>query len=236
MVRSFQIADGVIAHGEGKGLRFNPSGENAGYALGTTEPGVQETLTRLLASGRTFYDVGANVGFFSLIAARRVGPSGRVYAFEPLPDNAEALIHNVELNALENVEVIQAAVSAHPGQALLAVTEESVQAHLAEIETQVPTMQTIEVEVTSIDAEVAAGKPPPDVVKIDYEGAELAVIEGMRATLAEHRPALVCELHGTHAEVCDFFEPLDYRLGIVESVASIRTHVGPLHLIAEPEG
>jgi FkbM family methyltransferase len=233
-VRSIQVSDGVIAHGEGRGLRFNPAGGNPGYVLGTTEPGVQEALRKRLGPGSTFYDIGANVGFFTLIAARRIGLQGRVYAFEPLPDSARALAHNVALNELGNVEVVQAAVGARPGRAGLAVTEESVQAHLVEFETHVPALVTIEVDVTAIDTEVAAGRRAPDVLKIDVEGAELAVLEGMRRTLDAHRPTLICELHGTNEEICDFLEAFDYRLDTVEGAASIRAHEGPLHLIAEP--
>jgi len=97
-VRSRQVSDGLIAHGEGEGLRINPGGANPGYALGTTEPGVQQALAELLEPGMTFYDVGANMGFFSLIAWRRVGPHGRVRSFEPLPESARTLRHNVALN------------------------------------------------------------------------------------------------------------------------------------------
>jgi FkbM family methyltransferase len=234
IVRSRQVSDGVIAHGPGKGLRFNPGGANPGYVLGTTEPGVQQALVDLLEPGMTFYDVGANMGFFSVIAARRVGPGGRVRSFEPVPGSARTLRHNAALNAAENIDVVEAAVGAHPGRAALAVTAESVQAHLAEIDTHVPAVETIEVEVTSIDAEVAAGRPAPDLVKIDVEGAELTVLEGMLTTLEEHAPFVICELHGTNAEVCDFFEQLDYQLDSLEEVADVRTFDGPLHLVAEP--
>jgi FkbM family methyltransferase len=229
-VRARQVSDGVIAHGAGKGLRFNPGGANPGYALGTTEPGVQKALIDLLEPGMTFYDVGANMGFFSLIAWRRVGQHGRVRSFEPLPESARTLRHNVALNRAENVEVVEAAVGAEPGRAQLAVTAESVQAHLAEIDTDTPTIGVVNVDVTAIDAELAAGRPTPDVVKIDVEGAELRVLAGMRETLEQHRPALICELHGTAPEVCDFLEALGYRLDALEQVKSIRTHDGPLHL------
>lgn len=86
--------------------------------------------------------------------------------------------------------------------------------------------------MTAVDAELAAGRPAPDVVKIDVEGAELGVLEGMRETFQQHRPTLICELHGTAPEVCDFLESLGYRLEALETVESIRWHVGPLHLRA----
>jgi FkbM family methyltransferase len=179
VVRSIQTEDGVIGHGAGVGLRFNPAGANPGYVFGTTEPVMQAEIAELLAPGLVFYDIGANVGFFSLIAARCVGADGAVYAFEPLPANADALAHNVAINGFENVELVRAAVSRGPGRAELAVTASSVQAHLADVDTGVPTVSTTTVDVTSVDAAVRSGLRPPDVVKIDVEGAELAVLEGM---------------------------------------------------------
>jgi len=229
-----QVSDGVIAHGRGKGLRFNPGGANPGYVLGTTEPGVQQALVELLEPGMTFYDVGANMGFFSMIAWRRVGLDGRVVSFEPLPESARTLRHNVVLNDAQNVEVVEAAVAAQPGRAELAVTAESVQAHLAEIDTDAPTLGLVDVDVTTIDAELAAGRSAPDVIKIDVEGAELAVLEGMRGAFHRHPPKVICELHGTNAEVCRYFEELGYRLDTVEKVADVRSHHGPVHLVAEP--
>jgi FkbM family methyltransferase len=234
-VRSMQLSDGVVVHGEAQGLRFNPAGTNPGYALGTSEPFLQTALADLLRTGMTFYDIGANVGFFSVLGAHLVGPSGSVHAFEPLPANARALAHNVELNGFTNVALVEAAVGREPGQTQLAVTAESVQAHLASIAADVPTLRTIDVALTTIDDEVAAGRPAPQLVKIDVEGAELAVLEGMTATLEEHKPVVICELHSTHAEVFDFFDGRGFRLGTLEGVVeSIRTHAEPLHLLAEP--
>lgn len=234
--RSLQTTDGVIAHGEGRGLRINPAGANPGFVLGTSEPDVQQAIVRLLEPGMTFYDVGANVGFHALIAARRVGPEGRVHAFEPLPRNAAALAHNVALNDLDNVEVIEAAVGARPGRAALAVTAESVQAHLVEVDTGVGTVETREVSVTSIDAEVIAGRPAPDVVKIDVEGAELLVLYGMVGTLEAVGPTLICELHaaepGANDEACDLLEHLGYRLEPLLPGGPIRDSDHPVHVCA----
>jgi hypothetical protein len=107
-----------------------------------------------------------------------------------------------------------------------------VQAHLAEIDTGTPTLGVVDIDVTAIDAELASGRGAPDVVKIDVEGAEVQVLEGMRETLERHRPALICEVHGTAPEVCDFLESRGYQLNALEAVESIRYHDGPLHLCA----
>src|SRR5438132_1248238 len=94
--------DGTIPHGVGRGLRFNPGSANAGYLLGTSEPAMQKALLRILRPGMYVYDVGANVGFITVLAAKLVGSAGRVVAFEPVATNAEQIEHNVRLNAFAN--------------------------------------------------------------------------------------------------------------------------------------
>src|SRR5580658_10208738 len=93
----------TIARGQGRGLRFNPAGTHPGYALGTSEPEIQELLAANVKPGSVMWDVGANVGFLTLIAARLVGPNGQVVAFEPLPSNCEAIRRNLALNQMGNV-------------------------------------------------------------------------------------------------------------------------------------
>src|SRR4051794_28059404 len=84
----------VILRGAGKGLKFNPGGSNPGYALGTSEPFVQDALVSLVKPGMTAFDIGANVGFLAVILARLVGAGGRVVCFEPLENNAEMIERN----------------------------------------------------------------------------------------------------------------------------------------------
>src|SRR4051812_19476111 len=85
----------VIAKGPARGLKIDPTGAHPGYALGTSEPVLQQALVNPLRSGGVFYDLGANVGFFTLLASRLVGPGGSVVAFEPDAQNAAALRENV---------------------------------------------------------------------------------------------------------------------------------------------
>src|SRR5262245_37305997 len=77
-----------IQRGPVRGLRFNCVASAAGFVLGTHDPEVQFVLSRLLGPGMTSYDIGANVGFTALLAARQDGEDGRVLCFEPLPANA----------------------------------------------------------------------------------------------------------------------------------------------------
>jgi FkbM family methyltransferase len=199
---------------------------------GTLEPPVQEALRRLLAPGAVFYDVGANVGFFTILGARLVGAEGRVIAFEPVPACARAVASNIALNDFAHAEIREQAVGAASGSARLLVVGEASWSHLASTGRHADVRAEIDVSVVSIDELVAAGEiPPPDVLKIDTEGAELQAIEGMRETIARRRPAIVCELHDTNAEFCALMDELGYvttNLDGPEPVAS----AGPVHALA----
>jgi FkbM family methyltransferase len=183
--------DVTIPMGAAAGLRFNSADSVCGYTHGTPEPDVQEALAHELSPGMVVYDIGANIGFFTMIAARAVGPQGRVLAFEPLPENVRWLRHNVDINDFGQVEIVEAAVGAREGTAAFESGNTAVWARISDTGEH-------EVRVLSIDDGIAAGSlPVPDVVKMDIEGAEVDALDGMRETLARHRPTVIVELHDT---------------------------------------
>lgn len=205
-----RAADGARWHGEirtvlrgpGAGLLIRSELGSANYAEGINELPVQQAITGVLQSGACFYDIGANVGFFSLLAARSVGPSGRVIAFEPVPGIARTLQANVQLNRFANIEVLTTAVGAESGHVPLHVTRHP---GGATIVASVPTdevAEVVETEVVTIDALLATGRvnTPPDVVKIDVEGNELDCLLGMGDTISTHHPVLLIELDDASAE------------------------------------
>jgi FkbM family methyltransferase len=194
----------VIPRGGLAGFSFVTGGGQPEYALGASEPAVQATLDRCIGSGDVLYDVGANVGFFTLLGSRRAGATGCVYAFEPVEVNVQALRRNLELNAVGNVEVHQTALSNAVATVRMALGRDQATGHLAETGEDL-----IVVPCTTIDAFVAAGHRPPSVVKIDVEGAEDLVLAGMRATLRERRPLVLCELH---------HQPQDPRLEVIGEI------------------
>jgi FkbM family methyltransferase len=201
---------------------------------GTLEPPVQEALRRLLAEGDVFYDIGANVGFFTLVGARLVGPAGRVVAFEPVPWCASAVGRNIELNGFDHAQIRAEAVGAVDGSARLLVVGEASWSHLESTGRHADVRDEIDVAVASIDSLVAAGTiPPPDVMKIDTEGAELQAIEGARATIAEHRPAIVCELHDTNEAFVALMDELGYVTTNLDGPAAVAA-AGPVHALAQP--
>jgi FkbM family methyltransferase len=201
---------------------------------GELETPVQEAFRRRLTAGDVVFDVGANVGFLSLVAGAIVGPTGRVVAWEPVPASADAVRRNAAVNGMDWVEVREAAVGAEPGtQTLLEVDEQS-WSHLADRGRHPRTNVERAVRVEALDPLVASGElPPPRLVKIDVEGSEVAVLPGMRRILEEHRPDLVVELHATNDEVADLLEPLGYALENLDGPAPIRD-AGPVHVLATP--
>jgi FkbM family methyltransferase len=209
-----------IPQGHAGGLRFEmrhlplSHAHLGSIAFGNLETGVQEAMVRHLGRAGVFYDIGANLGFFSLLAAHLVGlEQGLVYAFEAAPDNARAIQENAELNGIRNVTVIDKAVSSRSGMGRLQVVDDQSWSKLEEYGEHPYTERVIDVELVAIDDLLRAGElSPPTVVKIDVEGAEIAVLDGMRETLERHQPAVICELHGTHDAFLTTMAALGYRL------------------------
>jgi FkbM family methyltransferase len=196
------------------------------------EPKVQRTLRAIIRPGGVFLDIGANVGFFTILGARLVGESGSVVAFEPEPRNVAALRDNVALNSFANVTVVAAAVSNSTGTAALDVPHRAT-ARLLPGDYGDP--NELQVATTSIDGYLS--RHPglvPDVIKLDVEGHEHAVIDGMRETLARFRPTVVCELHRTNVQVESAFDRAGYRTTVVDSPGSIAEAPGWAHVLAVP--
>jgi FkbM family methyltransferase len=199
--RTGLLAPPTITVGPGAGLRFDPGPSNADYASGDNELPVQQALAEHLQPGCVFYDIGANVGFLTVIGARLVGPSGSVFAFEPVASNAELVRRNCGRNGFAQVRVLEKAVSNRCGSGLLNLAAYSGGAALASVEAPPDPAGSQSVDLITIDAAIQQlGLPPPHLVKIDVEGAELEVLEGMAATAAGHRPVVVVEVDAASPE------------------------------------
>lgn len=236
---------GLLQRGEvgvvgnlGLGLRFParslpPSHAQTRQLLrGELEIPVQEALRRSLPAGGTLWDVGANIGFFSLLGARLVGPAGHVIAWEPVAEIA-ALIEEAALRSELEVEVRAEAVAARVGRERLLVSTERSWSHLASRGNTEGT-HVVEVPVTTLGAALAAGTPPPDVVKLDVEGSEGDVLRGARELLATHGPRLVIELHDTATEVCDLLDAAGYVAERLDGPGAPRDAPPHAHLLARP--
>jgi FkbM family methyltransferase len=190
---------GSIRRGVGRGLQIDATGSNVGYLLGTAELPEQNWLSANLNAGDTLYDLGASIGFFTLIAAKIVGPTGRVWAFEPLPDSVTRLRKNLDLNAFQNVTVVPCAVSDHSGSGRMVGIANRARLDVAETE------ESANVSVTTIDAwRSETDAAPPTVIKIDVEGAEIDVLRGAEETIAESLPLLLIEVHWLGPDFVDY--------------------------------
>jgi FkbM family methyltransferase len=162
---------------------------------GGGEPEVQAALVQHLRPGMTFYDVGANIGFFSLLAARIVGKTGRVVAFEADPEVAARLREHAARNEFGWLRVEEKAVWSEPRSVFFERTNpaESPDRGLGHV-VQGDAGEAIRVEAVSLD-EFAKRGASPDFVKCDVEGAEVHVFSGAERVLREMRPAILCEMH-----------------------------------------
>jgi len=228
--------DAVILRGAGEGLRFNVARSHSGFILGNHEPEVQELLESVLKPGMTYYDVGANVGFFAMIAARLLGPSGHVVCFEPLPDNAKQIEYNARLNAFSNVAVRCEALGGSNRTEVFNTSAEPTWGMLSTVgKAPVQASGQITVEVRTLDSLCnAGGLPHPDLMKIDIEGAEVEALNGALATLGTARPILVIELHRTNEAVMAVLDKLGYVAAVLGSAVSVHDVAWDANIVAVP--
>ena len=181
---------------EGLWIRVNPrTGEHFQRGLG--EPEVQRAMQQHLRPGMTFYDLGANIGFFSLLAARLVGSSGKVFSFEADPEIAARLRENLARNNFAHAAVEEKAVWSEPGKVsfVRVGSDTSPDRGLGHVSTAESSgTNAVTVEAVSLDQFVST-HPAPDFVKCDVEGAEVSVFQGAERLLREARPMLLIEMH-----------------------------------------
>ena len=172
---------------------------------GSYEPEQTRLFEEHVRPGHTVLDVGAHVGYYTVLSAVLAGERGAVWAFEPNPVNAAFLRRHAEINGLANVRVTEAAVSDANGSARFGFGSGSGTGHLA-------ADGTVEVRTVRLDDFCSEHGIAPSAVKIDVEGAEGAVLEGARDTLARHRPVLFLSTHGAevHRACLDFLEGAGY--------------------------
>jgi FkbM family methyltransferase len=164
------------------------------FVYGTWEPEVLHVVTSTIKPGMTVIDIGAHIGYYSLLFAKCVGSTGRVFSFEPLPGNFALLQKNIQLNNLRQVTTINQAIFSGNREITLTVPEDqpnpgsgSAYIHGG--------AQEFRVEAISVDAFCEKSGIRPDILKMDVEGAEYEVLMGARETISQNRPKLLIELH-----------------------------------------
>lgn len=177
---------------------------------GDHEPDVQTLLAKFLRPGSIAYDVGSYVGFFALGMARGGDREGRVFAFEPDPENAARIREHIAKNSFAaQIEVVEAAVWRATADRKVpyrrgrqARSQGGVEAD--GLKPVLASGEHILVPSISLDEFMARGNPAPQLMKIDVEGGEIAVLAGAERLLSVHKPLIICEVH--HAEAARWTE------------------------------
>jgi FkbM family methyltransferase len=217
-----------------RAARFAPWGAQA-YAVltGTHEVQVQQALRRSVGAGDVVWDVGANIGALSLIAARIVGPTGRVIAVEPEAGCAAAIRANAARNDLHWLEVREVAATDRTRDVEVIVVDDNLWTRLASVgehELQTDRRVVAGCALDELDA------PAPTLVKIDVEGAELDVLAGMQRLLREVQPVVVCEMHGHNREFCAAMGHANYVVVNLDGPAPLAEAGVNVHALCVPRG
>jgi len=239
------LSEITIAAGAAKGLKMILDLQSEkDYWLGTYESGLGAAARKLIQHGDTIYDVGANVGYVSLLSAQLSGKSGKVFAFEALPTNVERLRKNVLINALESQITITHAAVIDINQPVPFLTHPSgaMGKALGSDGREEQYNGRIIVPGLALDVFVYdENHPEPDVIKMDIEGGEGQALAGMPRLLAEKKPILLIELHGEKAahQVWDHLRQNDYSVHQMRrgypKVTQISTLDWKAYIIAVPE-
>lgn len=155
------------------------------HVLPAREAMVVAAIKARLRPGDIFVDAGANIGFFTVLASRLVGTTGKIIAIEMMPDTATRLRDHIELNKLRNVNVIEHALDETSGRTIIATVPEGQfgQASIVMDDLR-KTLRQVSVTTRTLDDILAGSEGPIAILKIDIEGAEIGAIQGARHVLS----------------------------------------------------
>jgi len=201
-----------VLQGPLRGARWIVGSGNHGCWLGSYELNKQLLFCRAVKSGQVVYDIGAHVGFYTLLASRLVGLSGQVVAFEPSLRNLRYLENHLQINKCTNVVVFPTAVSDFEGESVFGEGgTDGYEGHLD------PNGQA-RVDVLSLDYLVGSRQAPiPDCIKMDIEGSEIEALRGATRVLTEYHPVILLATHGdrVHELCCTFLATIGYSLSAI---------------------
>jgi FkbM family methyltransferase len=184
-----------ILFGPNRGKRWRIGSGVLGCWIGFYEAPEIAVFGALIDTGDTVFDLGAHAGYFTLVASRLAGPSGRVLAAEPLPANVAALRHHVVTNDLTNVTVVDRAIG-NADDGVIAFSADSVgKGYTAAVTGVWSNVEDMKVRTITIDRLIAGGMPVPDVVKMDVEEMEAEALEGASGVLEACRTAWLISFH-----------------------------------------
>ena len=221
-----------ILAGPNRGFSWCVGAADHGCWLGSYELEKQRAIWRARQEGATVLDVGANVGFYTLLLARAVGATGHVIAIEPDRRNAAWLRWHMRVNHIQNVQILLGAVAALSGTAMFSPGRTNTTGRLVSSGAGKP------VKAYQLDEIVFGCKLPiPSIVKMDIEGGESAALSGASRLLSEERTTWFVALHSREqADAClASFRRHDYRLFLPDGAELPVDHEGEVsEIVALP--
>jgi FkbM family methyltransferase len=200
--------------------------------FGTYEYRKQKAFRTEIKPGDVVYDLGANVGFYSLLASVLAGPSGRVFSFEPVPNNIKYMRAHLDINGVKNCSVFEAAVGRIAG---LSRFDEGVDGFTGRLRADVGPRDGMLVRTVVLDDLVRSGEiAPPNVIKCDIEGGEYNALIGASTTLRKYAPIVFLATHDAaiHQSCCQLLSSLGYELTALDDLPVTLTR----EILAKPPG
>ncbi|NBB16042.1 FkbM family methyltransferase [Caulobacter sp. SLTY] len=210
----------LVDAGPAKGVRFwIRMPDDKGIWTGTYEQSFAERIAAATPKGGVAFDIGGWHGFFTGVMAAQ--GASKVVVFEPLPDNIERLRKLVALNPKLPIQLNEMALGEEEGETTLVIMPDTSMAKLANSDFQPDAhgQTRITVRIASIDGLVSSGAlPPPQLMKLDVEGAEMMVLRGADTVLRTHKPIIFSEVHSSAllAEVRPFLEERGYKVTLID--------------------
>lgn len=193
-----------IPFGVMRGIRWCFNSANPGQTLGRYEPKIEANFIELVECCTAFWDVGANVGWFSLLASK-LNKEVKVVAFEPDPSNLKYLQNHKELNQFSNIKVLANALGADVKEALFLTDNQH---------GRLSSVGGVVVQLITADHYIEHSGLIPDLIKIDIEGGETDFLIGATGLLKNHKPTLIVSAHGYQKrdQCIDILNKHDYSI------------------------
>ena len=180
----------TVVSGKSRGKKWIVGSADHGAWLGTYESEKQFAFSRFVRQGMVVYDIGAHVGVYTILASTLVGVEGRVIAFEPLPHNLFYLHKHLKINSVNNVSVIETALSDKSSLSTFAVGQTSSMGRL-------DSSGSLTVQSFTLDEIIHLHKLPiPEIIKMDIEGGEADALKGAAQLLSKTSPIIFLATHG----------------------------------------
>jgi FkbM family methyltransferase len=204
-----------ILRGKLKGKKWivSAGGKILRLFFSTYEPEQTMLFINKLKEGDVVFDVGAHIGYYTLLSSEIVGSAGKVVAFEPDPKNSYYLRKHICINRTDNVTIVNKAVTENDGYTCFEQGSGTGTGHVSGT-------GSLRIETISIDSYIEKTGVVPAFIKIDTEGAEVMVLNGAKRLLSSKRPVIFLSTHGKsiHEECCRLLSSLGYRFEPITGV------------------